>query len=388
MEYIAVFLAGLFPGALVAFDYDLLQALPRLTALRVYCAGIWHNAVFCALCGFFLFLQPVILFPFYIHAENPLVLDVVPASPLCEYLSPGDAIMSLDGTGIRGVQDWMGMSALLDKKILQNSSDSHYFKGFGAVDSRKGYCVPNALLGDSKKVEYADNQSVCPYDLTAFVKIHCFDMIKSEDVDDEDGHIGSRENALCLNTKDIVKLEKCGNGWGTTTTNGSSCTCLQDESCLSPVQFPGLTWIEITYSRPFSTECLQLRSSLLDSNTSSDAVEQTCGGTFVFVGDVISMAHSVQLTEYQSRWGFFFGEYLPNKLEKSLICTFHVSLTLALLNSLPVYFLDGESILEVTLSYFTSLSQRKRRRTLLMLLVGGTFFSVLAFLRIFFINFL
>lgn len=135
--------------------------------------------------------------------------------------------MSLDGTGIRGVQDWMGMSALLDKKILQNSSDSHYFKGFGAVDSRKGYCVPNALLGDSKKVEYADNQSVCPYDLTAFVKIHCFDMIKSEDVDDEDGHIGSRENALCLNTKDIVKLEKCGNGWGTTTTNGSSCTCLQ-----------------------------------------------------------------------------------------------------------------------------------------------------------------
>lgn len=72
--------------------------------------------------------------------------------------------MSLDGTGIRGVQDWMGMSALLDKKILQNSSDSHYFKGFGAVDSRKGYCVPNAMLGDSKKVEYADNQSVCPYD--------------------------------------------------------------------------------------------------------------------------------------------------------------------------------------------------------------------------------
>ena len=45
MEYIAVFLAVLFPGALVAFDYDLLQALPRLTALRVYCAGIWHNAV-------------------------------------------------------------------------------------------------------------------------------------------------------------------------------------------------------------------------------------------------------------------------------------------------------------------------------------------------------
>lgn len=44
MEYIAVFLAILFPGALVAFNQDLLQSLPRCTVLRVYCAGIWHNA--------------------------------------------------------------------------------------------------------------------------------------------------------------------------------------------------------------------------------------------------------------------------------------------------------------------------------------------------------
>ncbi|XVF06027.1 hypothetical protein REPUB_Repub06bG0012700 [Reevesia pubescens] len=386
LEYIAVFLAVLFPGALVAFDYDLLQALPRLTSLRVYCAGIWHNAVFCAVCGLLLFLQPVILFSFYIHAESPLVLDVAPASPLSEFLSPGDAIVSLDGVQIHGVQDLMELTALLDKKILQKSSDSHYFKGFGAVDSRKGYCVPNALLEDSKKVQLADNQSVCPNDLTAFVKLHCFDPSKSEDVGNEDSHLGRREIELCLNAKDIVKLEKCSDGLGTVMTNGSSCMCSQDESCLSPVQLPGLMWVEITYSRPYSTECLQHRRSLLDSNTSSDAVETTCGGTFVFVGDVISMAHSVQLTEYQPRWGIFLGEYLPNMLEKSIICTFHVSLTLALVNSLPVYFLDGESILEVTLSHFTSLSPRKRKKILQICLLAGTFISVMAFLRIFFNN--
>lgn len=45
MEYIAIFIAVLFPGALVAFNYELLQALPGFAALRVYCAGIWHNAV-------------------------------------------------------------------------------------------------------------------------------------------------------------------------------------------------------------------------------------------------------------------------------------------------------------------------------------------------------
>lgn len=48
------------------------------------------------------------------------------------------------------------------------------------------------------------------------------------------------------------------------------------------------------------------------------------------------MAHSVRLTAYQPRWGFSFSAHLPNILEKSLMYTFHVSLTLALLNSLPV----------------------------------------------------
>jgi len=45
MEYIAVFLAVLFPGALLAFDHVLLQGLSKVSALRIYCAGIWHNAV-------------------------------------------------------------------------------------------------------------------------------------------------------------------------------------------------------------------------------------------------------------------------------------------------------------------------------------------------------
>lgn len=43
IEYIAIFIAILFPGALVA--YELFQTVPHWTALRVYSAGIWHNAV-------------------------------------------------------------------------------------------------------------------------------------------------------------------------------------------------------------------------------------------------------------------------------------------------------------------------------------------------------
>lgn len=45
IEYIAVYVAVVFPGALVALNYDSLQILPQLRMLRIYCAGVWHNAV-------------------------------------------------------------------------------------------------------------------------------------------------------------------------------------------------------------------------------------------------------------------------------------------------------------------------------------------------------
>lgn len=99
---------------------------------------------------------------------------------------------------------------------------------------------------------------------------------------------------------------------------------------------PGLSWVEITYLRSSSPECLQLGRSSFSISHISDTVEPKCHGTFVFFGDVISMPSSVHLTSYQPRWAFHFGTSLPNVLEIVLMCTFHVSLTLALVNSLPV----------------------------------------------------
>ncbi|KAK9989550.1 hypothetical protein SO802_029789 [Lithocarpus litseifolius] len=383
MEYIAIFIAALFPGALVAFNYEFLQALPQLTALRVYSAGVWHNAVCCVACGLVLFLLPLILFPFYIYGESPMVLDVSSTSPLSRYLSHGDLIMSLDGVHIHNSQEWMEMTSLIDKMALQSTNHSKYAEGFGRVNGIKGYCVPNIMTEDNQKIQSVGNHSACAEDLTAFETIPCHDMRMSNIGGSEDGHPKRRESAYCLDAKDIVKLNKCGDGWEIIT-NGSNCICSLDESCLSPLQMLGLSWVEITFSRSLSAECLQHgRNSFSDSKT-SDLIESKCRGSFVFVGDVISMARSVRLTAYQPRWAFHIGRYLPDVLERVLMCTFHVSLTLALLNSLPVYFLDGESLLEVTLCHFTSLSTRKREKVLKVCLLGGTLISILVFVRIFF----
>ncbi|KAK7815947.1 membrane-bound transcription factor site-2 protease homolog [Quercus suber] len=325
----------------------------------------------------------MILFPFYIYGESPMVLDVSSTSPLSRYLSPGDLIMSLDGVRIHNSQEWMEMTSLIDKMALQSTNHSKYVEGFGRVNGIKGYCVPNIMIEDNQKIQSVGNHSACAEDLTAFETIPCHDMKMSNIGGSEDDHPKRRENTYCLDAKDIVKLNKCGDGWEIIT-NGSSCICSLDESCLSPLQMLGLSWVEITFSRSLSAECLQLGRNPFSDSKTSDFIESKCRGSFVFVGDVISMARSVRLTAYQPRWAFHIGRDLPDVLERVLMCTFHVSLTLALLNSLPVYFLDGESLLEVTLCHFTSLSSRKREKVLKVCLLGGTLISILVFVRIFF----
>lgn len=91
--------------------------------------------------------------------------------------------------------------------------------------------------------------------------------------------------------------------------------------------------MEITYSR---LECLNRGRSLFRGNQSSNRRERGCLQTFVFVGDLISMAHSVHLTSYQPRLSMYFIAYLPDLFERFFTCAFHVSMALALLNSLPV----------------------------------------------------
>ncbi|KAL3523227.1 hypothetical protein ACH5RR_016061 [Cinchona calisaya] len=381
MEYIAVFLAVLFPGALVAFNDVLLQALPRNATLRIYCAGIWHNATFCLVCALVLFLLPLILDPFYIYGESPMVLYVSPMSPLSSYLSPHDLIISLEGTRIHNVREWKETIALLNEQMLQNLANSGDLKGSKEFSSRIGYCVPSYLIRESVQPQLENNYTTCPNELFAFAASPCIDS-PMLDISTEENHLRSG-SIQCLNPKDVIKLKICGNN-EVKSGNRSSCSCSEDESCFTPFQMPGLAWVEITYSRPSSPGCQKLARNSFPGYKNFGSGEMNCISSFTFVGDVISLGHALHLTSYQPRWSIHIGASLPNVLEKLFICAFHVSLSLALLNSLPVYFLDGECILEIVLQYFSFLRPRTRRKVLQCFLVGGTCTSVLIFLRIFF----
>lgn len=105
-----------------------------------------------------------------------------------------------------------------------------------------------------------------------------------------------------------------------------------------PVLTPGFSWIEISYARPYSLECLQKEGKISSSHATTDNFGPSpCGGTFVYVGDLSLAARSVKLSPYRPRWALFlFIADVPYILENCLSCLLHVSAALAAVNCLPV----------------------------------------------------
>lgn len=138
-------------------------------------------------------------------------------SPLFGYLSPGDVIVSLDGIRVHKPSEWFELAAILDNQNSETSSNaSLYLGGSRRFHHGKGYCVPVSLIEQGFAGKMVENRFVCPGDLTAFIPMPC-------------SNAALREVSICLDAKDIVKLNKCGDGWVTPsdTDNKSDCVCSQ-----------------------------------------------------------------------------------------------------------------------------------------------------------------
>lgn len=136
-------------------------------------------------------------------------------SPLFGYLSPGDTVVSLDGIRVYKPSEWLELAAILDKQNTETSNAS--FGGSRRFHHGKGYCVPISMVEEGFKGKMVENRYVCPGDLTPFSTMPCSDVA------------APREVSVCLDAKDIVKLNKCGDGWVTTseTHDNSGCVCPQ-----------------------------------------------------------------------------------------------------------------------------------------------------------------
>ncbi|NP_001140322.1 Membrane-bound transcription factor site-2 protease homolog-like [Zea mays] len=277
--------------------------------------------------------------------------------------------------------DWI---KILNQGTTAKSRDPEFLEGshrYVATSSTKGYCVPDSWIDASKNLWQIRDKLPCPDELIAFEKVIC----NVSTILTEKTSIGSDqkevEGKYCLIAKDVVKLRRCGNGWHMTEDDESSCACFEDEHCLVPVLNPGFSWIEVSYARPYSLRCLQKGGNLLSSHTANSNFGQSpCEGSFVYVGDLSSAARSVRLSRYRPRWALLlFIADIPYILENGLSSLLHASAALAVINCLPVYFLDGEAILETTLSYVAWFTPRLQRRILKVCSVVWTGLLVITF---------
>ncbi|XP_020597961.1 membrane-bound transcription factor site-2 protease homolog [Phalaenopsis equestris] len=136
-----------------------------------------------------------------------MVLGISPSSPLSAYLSRGDVILSVDGENICSPLE------LKEKLVHRNGHDG------------KGYCVTNALLEESKSVSVLDGNFSCSDGHAAFSGLPCVNSSSSFEISykEHGGHL--KENKYCLSPEKVVKLGKCGEGWGVTGSLKKLCSC-------------------------------------------------------------------------------------------------------------------------------------------------------------------
>lgn len=379
IEYIAVFLACLVPGALVALNDDSLRLLSPLRALRIYCAGIWHNGLCCVGCCLLLVLLPVMLRPLYVYSKNPLVLSVSAKSRLAGHLHPGNSILEVDGVQLQNPEDWaqhlhslhfQELSHLSNTTEVNRPGNDSVWEESQSIGT-KGFCMPiQNLTGNENRM----SGSACSDDELLFLKLPCASTILT-------GYEGKASNSVpqttfCLKAIDVVEYPTCGKSPRLQFTS-DLCNCSEKAICLGPVLHEGEMLITI--------KIRSLEECPSEITASRIASGGACERSIIFVGDPRAIIYALHLTNYWPRHISLFGiaslslgQWLPDMVEKLLTYTLCISAAMVLLNGAPVFYLDGEAVLQTWLSLSRAyVHPRKRRQILHIVLTVGSILLVI-----------
>lgn len=75
-----MFFMAVYPGAFVDLYTEHLTVISPMRQLRIYCAGVWHNAVLVLVGLVFLWSLPYLLVPIYVTGQGAVVLNVLKVS--------------------------------------------------------------------------------------------------------------------------------------------------------------------------------------------------------------------------------------------------------------------------------------------------------------------
>ncbi|XP_068757031.1 membrane-bound transcription factor site-2 protease-like isoform X1 [Montipora capricornis] len=275
-----MFFMIIYPGAFVDLYTEHLTVISPLRQLRIYCAGVWHNAVLVLVGLLLIWCLPYLLVPFYVTGQGAVVFSVLKESPLYGSIEPGDTVLSLYGCQVYNKQDW---NNCISKTL---NTPQH------------GYCTDMITItrkNSSQGAFYTGGVYDCCKNSTS--SRFCF---KYESLSHSKGY-------ACLPARSTMQSRKFCD-------LPTDCDGPGDKVCVHP-------------SLDNSSRLLRIIRS-----TSSDVL---------YVGDPLLLQYTVGIIDYQRRSKILPMEF-PTVLETFLIYLVSLSGALALLNMVPCYSLDGQ----------------------------------------------
>lgn len=90
-----MFFMAVYPGAFVDLYTEHLTVISPLRQLRIYCAGVWHNAVLVLVGLLLLWSLPYFLVPIYVTGQGAVVLNVIKVSKYLTRISDQSSFVLL-----------------------------------------------------------------------------------------------------------------------------------------------------------------------------------------------------------------------------------------------------------------------------------------------------
>lgn len=322
IQSIGMFLVAPFLcGAYVRLPHQFQGLAPR-KKLRVWSAGIWHNILLCLIL-FVMTSSPMmwifrfVSIPLYSTGNGAVMLESFSISPLHGYVEASDVLVGLGGHSIRSVSDWY--DSIRD---LSSSASSR----------RDGFCVDKEWTSERSSLT-----TCCEFQEEEDPDVMCFQHLRSGSSSDGKEIAADKKseskNLFCGSVSSLARVSKelCS--------SSSQCSDSNQE-CVAPVQLDineRIVWIDVRRQEGISRS--------------------------IYVGDMNSLWSGIQLSDREFRYAqSTFFTLLPMCLERTLNLALGISATLAVVNSIPMYYLDGQHIFDCILNIIL-LRRRKGRRT-------------------------
>ncbi|TPP39615.1 S2P endopeptidase [Fasciola gigantica] len=373
-----VFLFGIYPGAYVDLNTADLQSLTPFGQLRIYCAGVWHNAIIAVISVAVFYTMPWILSPVYQTGTGVGVTYLRENSVVTGHrgLSLGDAITRVNSCPVTNQSDW--------------------FRCLEEAHARpSGYCVSGLYINTIDSRVLAAQPNGPRRSLAAAVAV--VGSRPTPDPNSKDAS-GTADVATASGAVMVPSSKDCCSGQSASThlcftytvpskhgpriprytclparavTERSSCRVASD--CGPPslmLRGPNSvnTGAEIAgphglISTGRSMMCVIPSPPENHSRLVRLVHNRKQAPAILFLGPMDDLIASVGVSDYVSRWPMLLSPGFPAFL--SLFCTYLFSLSgaLVILNVVPCYALDGQWILKALIDLcLTSYLPCRRKR--------------------------